>query len=251
MNTAQDFEGRRVLVTGATRGLGRSMVEAFAARGAEVVVVSRRQDACEQVARALAEAHGVTTHARSCHLGSWDAVSELAAEVHGSIGTIDVLVNNAGISPTYDSLTSISEELWDKTLDVNLKGPFRLSTLLGAEMARAGHGCIINISSVASIRPAADWLPYSVAKAGLNALTEGLARGLGPSVRVNGIICGAFLTDIAQSWDEAETAARMKATTALERAADPSEIVGTVLYLSSDLSSYTTGAMIRVDGGRV
>ncbi|WP_281285856.1 SDR family NAD(P)-dependent oxidoreductase [Nocardioides humi] len=239
------------MVTGATRGLGRHMVEAFAARGAEVIVVSRKQEACEQVARELQETHGGIAHAHSCHMGSWEAVTDLATDVHSSLGPLDVLVNNAGISPTYDSLTSISEELWDKTLDVNLKGPFRLSALVGAEMVSARGGTIINISSVASIRPAADWLPYSTAKAGLNAMTEGLARGLGPTVRVNGVICGAFLTDIAQGWDESGTQARMKATTALERAADPSEIVGTVLYLSSDLSSYTTGAMIRVDGGRI
>lgn len=250
MDRAVGLSRKRVLITGATRGLGREMAEGLAAEGAEVIVVSRRQDACDITVRELVDKYGVRAHGRECHVGSWSAVTALVEDVYTSIGPLDVLVNNAGISPLYDSLENVSEELWDKTFAVNLKGAFRLTAMVGTRMAGGAGGSIINISSVASLKPSPTWLPYSAAKAALNNMTEGFAHAFGPTVRVNAIVCGAFLTDISASWDEEETDRRMSATTALKRAADPTEIVGTVLYLASEQSSYTTGALIRVDGGR-
>jgi NAD(P)-dependent dehydrogenase (short-subunit alcohol dehydrogenase family) len=250
VGTGDRFDGKVVLVTGGTRGLGREMAGAFAARGATVVVSSRKAEACDAAAEEIARESGGAAVGIACHVGRWDEIERLLDTVYDRFGALNCLVNNAGISPTYDRLSGVSEELWDKTFAVNLKGPFRLTALAGERMKSAGRGTVVNISSVASIRPDAHWLPYSAAKAGLNALTEGFAQALGPEVRINGIICGAFMTDIANGWDSEETAERMRATTALWRAARPEEVVGAVLHLAGDSSSYTTGAMLRVDGGR-
>jgi NAD(P)-dependent dehydrogenase (short-subunit alcohol dehydrogenase family) len=144
----------------------------------------------------------------------------------------------------------VTEALWDKVLAVNLKGPFRLSANIGARMAAAGGGSIINISSVGAIRPTGAILPYAAAKAGLNALTEGFARALAPHVRVNALMCGMFRTDISKAWgDPADVDAAARSTIALQRIGEPHEVVGAALYLASPASSYCTGAVIRLDGG--
>ena len=160
-----------------------------------------------------------------------------------------MLVNNAGLSPLYPSLTEVSEALYDKVFAVNLKGPFRLSTLIGERMAAAGSGAIINISSVEAARPSPDALPYAAAKAGLEVLTLGLARAYGPAVRVNSIIASPFLTDISKAWDLDAVTAGLRRSSALRRAGRPEEIVGAALYLASPSASFTTGSTIRVDGG--
>ena len=169
------------------------------------------------------------------HVGRWDTLDGFVERVYGEIGSVDVLVNNAGMSPLYDSVDSVSEELFDKVIGVNLKGPFRLSALVGTRMAAGAGGSIINISSVGAVHPRPNILPYAAAKAGLNALTEGLARTFGPSVRVNAIMAGTFLTDVSKSWDVEAFAERAKGF-ALERGGEPDEIVGAALYLASDLS---------------
>ena len=162
-------------------------------------------------------------------------------QAYAAFGRVDVLVNNAGMSPLYPDLTSVSEELWDKVLGVNLKGPFRLTALVGTRMADGPYGgSIINVSSTGSLRPAPGMLPYDAAKAGLNTLTEGFAKAFGPTVRVNCIMAGPFLTDIAEgSWGPA---ARERGLPhhALGRAGEPDEIVGAALYFATDASSYTS-----------
>jgi NAD(P)-dependent dehydrogenase (short-subunit alcohol dehydrogenase family) len=161
---------------------------------------------------------------------------------------VDILVNNAGMSPLYDSVQDVSEQLWDSTLAVNLKGPFRLTALIGTRMAGGDGGSIINVSSIGAIHPTADVVPYSAAKAGLNALTIGFAHTFGPSVRVNCIMPGGFRTDVTRAWDwDAFNASAQRF--ALKRIGEPDEIVGTALYLASDASSFTTGAVFPVDGG--
>jgi NAD(P)-dependent dehydrogenase (short-subunit alcohol dehydrogenase family) len=161
---------------------------------------------------------------------------------------VATLSPNAGMSPLYPSVGQVTEALYDKVFSTNLKGPFRLSATIGTRMAAGGGGSILNISSVASIRPNATILPYAAAKAGLNSLTEGLAQTFAPKVRVNAIMCGTFSTDIAKAWS-AEFIDAIGAQTALGRIGDPSEIVGAALYFVSDASSYTTGSILRVDGG--
>jgi len=160
-----------------------------------------------------------------------------------------VLINNAGMSPLYDSLSEMSEELFDKIMGVNFKGPFRLSALVAARMAEAAGGSIINISSTASVNASPNSEPYGAAKAGLNAITRSFAYAYGPKVRVNCIMAGPFLTDISKAWDLEVFNENAKKTIPLQRGGEPGEIVGAALYLASDMASYTTGSTIAVDGG--
>jgi NAD(P)-dependent dehydrogenase (short-subunit alcohol dehydrogenase family) len=158
-------------------------------------------------------------------------------------------VNNAGMSPLYDSLINVTQELYDKVLNVNLRGPFRLSSILGTHMAENNGGSIINVSSTSSVQPTKNELPYAAAKAGVNAMTVGLARSFGPTVRTNCIMPGPFLTDISNAWDMEAFNARAKTNIPLQRGGEPEEIAGAALYLASDASSYTTGSIIKIDGG--
>jgi len=241
-----DLTDRVVVVTGGTQGLGRAMVAAFARCGAEVVVVSRRREACEDVASEVREAGG-RAHARPCHIGHWDALEPLVDGIYEQLGRVDVLVNNAGSSPLYGRLSDVSEELWDKTVALNLKGPFRLSALVGERMAAGDGGSIINVSSVGSVRPTRDIVPYAAAKAGMNAMTVAFADALGPKVRVNAILPGPFRTDISRGWAPPEGAD--VPWVPLGRIGVPAEIAPLALHLASAASSFTTGAIIRVDGG--
>jgi NAD(P)-dependent dehydrogenase (short-subunit alcohol dehydrogenase family) len=246
MDTA--LAGKVALVTGGSRGLGRAMVLAFADAGADVVITSRKLDACKAVA-AEVEAMGRQALPVACHVGHWDEIDGLVEQAYDAFGRVDVLVNNAGMSPLYPDLESVTEELWDKVLGVNLKGPFRLAALVGTRMADGPYGgSIINVSSSGSIRPGPTMLPYDAAKAGLNTLTEGFAQAFGPMVRVNCIMAGPFLTDISKAWDPSVREHGMPRH-ALRRAGQPDEIVGAALYFATDASSYATGAILRVDGG--
>jgi len=243
------LDGKVALVTGGSRGLGREMVLAMARAGADVAISSRKVEDCDAVAGAVRESTGRRAFVHPCHMGHWDEVEALCEAVHDEFDAVDVLVNNAGMAPLYPDLESVSEELFDKVIGVNLKGPFRLSALVGARMARGRGGSIINVSSVAAMRPTPDELPYGAAKAGLDALTIGFALAYGPTVRVNSIMCGPFLTDISKAWDM-ERFEAMAAAYPLGRGGAPHEIVGTALYLASDASSFTTGTVLRVDGGQ-
>ena len=248
-----DLTDRVAVVTGGSRGLGREMVLAFAEHGADVVIASRKLDACERLAREVEEI-GRRALPIAYHAGTWADSDRLYETVYEHFGRCDVLVNNAGMSPLYPSVDAISETLYDKVMDVNLKGPFRLSALIGTRMAGPDHGgsdggSIIFVSSIASHRPSPNELVYGAAKAGVNNLTYGLARTLGPKVRVNCIAPGPFLTDISKAWDLEAFERTAKTGFALGRGGEPDEIVGTALYLAGDASSYTTGAVIDVDGG--
>lgn len=248
MDELLDFTGKVALVTGGSRGLGRAMTLALAERGANVVIASRKADVCEAVAEE-ARALGVEALPYACHVGHWEQLGELADAAYERFGKVDVLINNAGMSPLYPSLGAISEELFDKVLSVNFKGPFRLSALIGERMAAGDGGSIINISSTASLNPSPDSEPYGAAKAGLNAITRSFAFAYGPKVRVNCIVAGPYLTDISKAWDMEAFEKRAKTSLALGRGGQPNEIVGAALYLASDTSSFTTATLIRVDGG--
>jgi NAD(P)-dependent dehydrogenase (short-subunit alcohol dehydrogenase family) len=243
-----DLTGKVALVTGGSRGLGRAMVSALAASGADVVVTSRDAEACRAVAKQVSEQSGRRAFARACHVGRWDEIGGLVDDVYAEMGRVDVLVNNAGISPLYAALDTVDEALFDKTVAVSLKGPFRLSALVGTRMAARDGGSIISISSTAAVKPRPAYVPYAAAKAGLNALSEGLARTFGPKVRSNVVMAGPFQTDITANWDWDVFNAWVKEF-ALGRIGQPEEIVGAVLYLASDASSYTTGTILTVAGG--
>jgi NAD(P)-dependent dehydrogenase (short-subunit alcohol dehydrogenase family) len=242
-----DLTGRVALITGGTRGLGRAIIQTLAGAGADIVLASRKQDACDAAAEEL-RGLGRRVLARACHVGRWDELDALVEAAYAEFGHVDVLVNNAGIAPTYPDPRSVTEELWDKTLAVDLKGPFRLTAVVGARMVAGEGGSIVNISSIGAVRPTHDILPYAAAKAGLNALTLGFADAYGPKVRVNAIMPGPFLTDISRNWNRAAFAERAR-TFPLRRAGTPSELAAAVLYFASDASSFTTGSILAVDGG--
>jgi NAD(P)-dependent dehydrogenase (short-subunit alcohol dehydrogenase family) len=242
--------GKVALVTGGSRGLGRVIVEAYAAEGASVVVASRKLDACREVAAEVARVHGVEAFPVEVNVSRWESCDDLVAAVYERFGAVDVLVNNAGASPPYPSLEEVSEGLFDKIIALNLRGPFRLMSLIGPRMAAGAGGSIINISSIEVTHPAPAALPYAAAKAGLEAFTGGFMRAHGPTVRVNTIRCGLFRTDVSQAWGTPEEVDGMAARQiVLERIGDPEDIAGAALFLASDASSYCTGATISVDGG--
>ena len=240
-----DLTGKVALVTGGSRGLGREMVLAFAAAGADVVIASRKLDNCKALAEEI-EATGRRALPVACHVGHWNECDELADRAYKHFGKVDILVNNAGMSPLAPSSAETSEELFDKVIGVNFKGPFRLSAVIGQRMYDGDGGSIINISSSGALFPAPRFGPYAGAKAALNALTTVFAREYAPKVRVNTLSAGPFLTDISKHWSEESTRSWHNAA---GRAGEPEEVVTTALYLASAASSFTTGSLIRVDGG--
>ena len=242
-----DLTGKVAVVTGGSRGIGRAIVQTLAEAGADVVVASRKLDACEAVAQEIQASTGRKAVPIGCHVGRWDDCDRLIAESLALLGRLDVLVNNAGMSPLYDRLDAISEELYDKTLAVNLKGPFRLAVLAATHMAAHDGGSIVNIGTAGSLTASVHELPYACAKAGLNALTVGLADAYAPKVRVNAILPGPFRTDISKAWAPPEGAE--VPFVPLGRMGEPEEVAPLALHLASAASSYTTGAIIRVDGG--
>jgi NAD(P)-dependent dehydrogenase (short-subunit alcohol dehydrogenase family) len=230
-----DLSNKIAVVTGGSRGLGKEMVLAFAKAGADVVIASRKLAACEEVAHAV-EKLGRRALPVAAHVGKWSDNDALA----------DILVNNAGMSPLAPSLTATTEELFDKVIAINFKGPFRLSSLIGEKMMAGDGGAIILLSSTASYLPMPHTIPYGGAKAAINSMTVALAKAFGPKVRVNCICPGPFLTDVSTAWRDDKAAQQRLG---LKRFGEPREIAGTALYLASDASSYVTGQVIRVDGG--
>jgi NAD(P)-dependent dehydrogenase (short-subunit alcohol dehydrogenase family) len=232
-----DLTGQTVLVTGGSRGLGREMAFGVARCGADVVIASRKMENCVAVAEQIESETGRTAMPYQVHVGRWDQLDGLVDAVYERFGKVDTLINNAGVSPVYDKLTDVTEKL------------FRLSALVGERMVAAGRGSIINVSTAGSLRPTPDIIPYASSKAGLNAMTEGFARALGPKVRVNTLMAGPFLTDVSKSWNIEQAAHSPFASLTLQRAGNPAEIVGGALFLASDASSFTTGSIVRADGG--
>lgn len=239
-----DLSGRVALVTGGSRGLGYEMVRAFAERGADVIVASRKVERCEEVA-AEARSLGVDALAVGVHAGRWESIDALLEAAYGWKGRVDILVNNAGMSP-YAASHDVTEKLFDSVANLNFKGPFRLASQVAKRMADGDGGSIINVSSSGALFPSPGVVPYGSAKAAVNAMTVSMAVEYGPNVRVNAISPGPFLTDIAESWSEES---RTTSPNALRRPATPDEIVGAAVFLASSASSFVTGAMLRVDGG--
>lgn len=239
-----DLTGKVALVTGGSRGLGREIVRAFAAHGADLIIVSRKIDACEAAA---AEVRALGRHAlpHAAHVGKWDQIDLLIDAAYAAFGRVDILVNNAGMSPPEPS-HSVSEALFDSVMNLNFKGPFRLASQIAKRMADGDGGVIINVSSTAGHIPHPGVVTYAGAKAALNAMTLSFAHEYAPKVRVNALAAGPFLTDISKSWSPEK---RERSNNALRRPGRPEEVVTTALYLASPASSYTTGAIVRVDGG--
>jgi NAD(P)-dependent dehydrogenase (short-subunit alcohol dehydrogenase family) len=246
-----DLTDRVVLITGGSRGLGAAMSVALAQRGARVVIASRKLDACQALAAEIRETGG-QAYPLACHVGDWESLDGVVDSATSLWGRLDGVVNNAGISPLSPSLLETSEALFDKVIGVNLKGPTRLTALAARAMRDTrGGGSIVNISSLASVKPTPITTVYAAAKAGLNALTTATAIEYAQAgVRVNGIICGTFDTDATSGFvRNPDMLAETVRPIALGRVGRPEEIVGAVVYLLSDASSYTTGSVMTIDGG--
>lgn len=247
LQSLHDLSGKTAVVTGGSRGIGRAIVQILAEAGADVVIASRKLDSCELAAKEIESSTGRRALPVACHVGQWDDCNALVDTTLEHFGRLDILVNNAGMSPVYDDLESVTEELYDKTFGVNLKGPFRLAVRAAAYMAEHDGGSIVNIGTAGSLVASARQLPYACAKAGLNALTVGLADAYAPKVRVNAILPGPFRTDVSKGWAPAE--GEDVPFVPLRRMGNPEEVAPLALHLASDASSFTTGSIIRVDGG--
>ena len=237
-----DLSGQTALVTGASGGIGGAIARALHGQGAEVMVAGTRRDALDALAAEL----GARSHVGLADLGDPAGPDRLVKDAEAVMGRVDILVNNAGMSPLAPSLVETTEALFDKVIDINFKGPFRLSSLIGERMMAGNGGAIILLSSTASYIPMPHTIPYGGAKAAINSMTVALAKLYGPKIRVNCICPGPFLTDVSTAWRDDKAAQQRLG---LKRFGNPEEIVGTALYLASDASSYTTGQVIRVDGG--
>ena len=244
MDPLFDFRDRVALVTGGSRGLGYQMVKALAERGADVIVASRKLDNCEKVADE-ARSIGRRALAVQVHAAKWDSIDALVQASYDEFGRVDILVNNAGMSPPMPS-HEMTEQLFDSVVGLNFKGPFRLASQVAKRMYDADGGVILNVSSSGALMPLPGVIPYGSAKAALNAMTRSLAAEYGPKVRVNTLSPGPFLTDIADAWPEEQ---RERAPNSLGRPGRPEEIVTAALFLLSPSSTFTSGALVRVDGG--
>ncbi len=241
-------------MTGATRGLGRAMVNGLAQAGADVIVSSRKQDACDAVAAELARDFGIGTLACAAHAGELAALDELIERSLAHFGKIDILINNAGINPTAANgpAATLPPEMFQKLFQVNLMGPWYLASRLGQKMTETGGGSIINVISVGGIKNSATQSFYASTKAGLKACTRVLAAELADGgVRVNALAPRSYHSDLFEAasknipgfYEGAAGAALQKRVAAVD------EIIGPVLYLASDMSMFTTGTTLISDGG--
>jgi NAD(P)-dependent dehydrogenase (short-subunit alcohol dehydrogenase family) len=247
-----DLSGRVAIVTGSTKGIGRAMAQGLAEAGARVVVSSRKQDLCDQVAAEIAEATGAETLGLACHVGNWDEIPAFVDGVVERFGRIDVLVNNAGINPARVTPSEMTLEFWRKVFAVNLEGPLRTSQLVAPIMRDGGGGSIINIGTMAAYSGGANICAYGASKAGLLNLTKSMAMEFAPwKVRVNLLSPGPFMSEMMAGGAKTQPGYLdlVAGGTLQKRVADPSEIVGPVLYLASDAASFVTGDDLSVSGG--
>ncbi len=244
------LDGKRALVTGASRGIGQAIAIAYAEAGADVVLVSRKEEALRETAAAV-EKLGRRALVVPANCGRAEDIAGLAETVRAQWGGVDILVNNAGTNPVMGALTGVDEAAWDKTMAVNLKGPYLLARALAPVMKAQGWGRIVNIASTSGVRPTALLSVYSISKAGLIAMTKVLAQELGGyGITVNAIAPGLVETRFSSAlWQNPEVRNRTLETCALHRLGKPDDISGLALYLASDASAFLTGEVIVIDGG--
>lgn len=245
-----DLTGKIALVTGASRGIGESIARLLAAHGAHVIVSSRKIDACQAVADSIV-ANGDKASAYACHVGEMDQIEAIFTHIKEEFGRIDILVNNAAANPYYGHILNTDLAAFEKTVDVNIRGYFFMSTTAGQMMTDQGGGVILNTASVNGIVAGDKQGIYSITKAAVISMTKSFAKECGPlNIRVNALLPGLTDTKFASALTTNDKVLKMALhAIPLGRVADPDEMAGTVLYLVSDASSYTTGACIIVDGG--
>jgi NAD(P)-dependent dehydrogenase (short-subunit alcohol dehydrogenase family) len=247
-----DLAGKVAIVTGSTKGIGRAMVEGLAAAGASVVVSSRKQDLCDQVAKEVEAATGSRAFPLACHVGDWEAIPAFVETVRQELGRIDVLVNNAGITPSRFNPSEMELGIWRKMFNVNVEGPLRMAQCVVPVMREQGGGSIVNIGSMAGYSGGPLVCAYGATKAALINLTKSMAQEFARwNIRVNVLSPGPFLSEMTQGADKHAPGFldMIAAGTLMNRVAAPNEIVGPVLYLASDASSFVTGDDISVSGG--
>ena len=243
------LEGKVALVTGGSRGIGRSSALGLAQAGADVVVTSRKLPDLEKVAEEIRRL-GRRSLAVAAHISRMEQINNLVSKVKGEFEKIDILVNNAATNPVMDPALDIEERAWDTVMNLNLKGLFFLSQAVAKVMKEQGGGKIINVTSVEGITPGI--LPvYSISKAGVIMATKVMAREWSKyNIRVNAIAPGLTKTRFSEAlWNNSEILQDAIGKTPMGRIAQPEEMVGAVIYLASDISSYVTGQVIAVDGG--
>ena len=243
-----DLNGKVAIVTGGSRGIGAAIAHTFAWAGAQVVVASRELAAVQAVADDI-QAAGGTALAVAVHMGEWDAVSQLVEAAVTTFGGVDIAVNNAATNPHFGPLLTAEESHWDKVLDVNVKGYYRLAQLVTPHMIRRGGGSIINIASIAGLTPGPRMGVYSVSKAAVLMLTRALAAELAPDgVRVNAIAPGVIKTKFSTAlWSDERLVKRIEARA--RRIGEPDDVSGAALFLASDAAAYISGTTITIDAG--
>lgn len=245
-----NFEKKRVLVSGGSRGIGEAIARAFAANGAHVLICSRKLDACEVVAASIRE-QGQQATATACHQGSMEDIGILFDQIEHDFGGLDVLINCGATSPYFGPVAQTPESAFDKTVDVNLKGPFYMSARAVQLMQKQKAGVVINIASINGLSPGRDRGIYSMTKAAMINMTGAFAREYGADgIRVNAIAPGLIETRLSSALtaDEQALQGYIKRF-AIPRIGQPSDIVGAALYFASDAAAFTTGVTLTVDGG--
>ena len=245
-----DLTGKIALVTGASRGIGESIARLLASKGAHVIVSSRKIEACQAVAESII-ADGGKASAFACHVGEMAQIDATFAHIKDTFGRIDILVNNAAANPYFGHILDTDLAAYSKTVDVNIRGYFFMSIAAGNMMKEKGGGVILNTASVNGIRPGNMQGIYSITKAAVISMTQSFAKECGPlNIRVNALLPGLTDTKFASALTTNDDILKMALKVIpLGRVANPDEMAGTVLYLVSDASSYTTGASVIVDGG--
>jgi len=244
------LDGRIALVTGGSRGIGRAVALLLARHGATVAVASRRLEACESVAAEIRAAGGAA-FAHACHMGEPEQISRAMTSIEAAHGRIDILVNNAATNPYFGPAIDMDLGAWQKTVDVNIRGCFWAAIEAARRMQTAGRGAIVNVASVNAFRPMDGQACYSMTKAALVNMTQGLAKEWARhGIRVNALVPGIVETRFAAALHEdARLRAAIERQVPLGRVAQPEEMAAAVLYLVSDAASYTTGSCLTADGG--
>jgi NAD(P)-dependent dehydrogenase (short-subunit alcohol dehydrogenase family) len=244
-----DLSGRRALVTGASRGIGLAIAEAFADRGADIVITGRKAETLEKAAASLRLKDGKVTPL-ACHQGDPEAIDKLFQQLDKQGFTADIVVVNAATNPTYGPLVETEPAAWQKVLDVNLTGAWLTARQAGRRMVEQGKGTLIFMASLAGLDPFRGLGAYSVSKAGVIALMKTLAKELAPKVRANAIAPGLIETRFSAAlFENREAYRQVMAGTPLGRHGQPEDVVGAAIFLASEASAYVTGQVLVVDGG--